>query len=61
MALGREIILVDEAGVTLYDDMIMNGSNDPVSPIVVKPGDQWPKREWPMADMPKCAFYMYAH
>ena len=56
MASGREIVPVGETAMTWYDDMSMNGSNGPASPIVVEPGD----REGPTADMPERAFYMYA-
>ena len=58
MAPGREIVPVggDAVVVTLYDDMGMNGSNGPVSPMVVESGD----REGPIAEMPERAFYIYA-
>ena len=36
MASGQEIIPVKEAAAALYDDTSMNGSNGPVSPIVVR-------------------------
>ena len=57
MASGWEILPVGggAAVVTLYDDTIMNGSNELASPIVVKPSD----REGPTAEMPKRAFCIY--
>ena len=39
----------------MYDDMSMNGSNGPTSPIVIKPSDG----EGPIAKMLDCAFYTY--
>ena len=56
MALGREIIPIGEATAVLYNDMSMNGSNGPASPIVVEPSD----REGLIEEMPECAFYMNA-
>ena len=56
MASGREIVPAGEAATVLYDDMSMNGSNGPISPIVVEPSD----REGPIEEIPEHACYMYA-
>ena len=55
MASGREIIPIGEVAAVLYDDMSMDGSNGPASPIVVEHVD----REGPTEGMPEHAFYIY--